>query len=500
MPKYIFSLGLIPVQEFIAEARRSRDLRAGSAMLSWFMRKTLIYLREKHHAEILLPHKDCLNSGDPPFPEIMDEVAYSLPNRASGHFDADTTREVFQNLPQLCLQTNWETLFHEFYEKRDYSQKNMGGYRQIFIDAFHGSQCPIDLIWVAAPYDAKVDEAANLEKVDQLYANVKRTRPIREWHGKSVGKCDQCGRREAVGASDDYDKWWKWQKSLRDQQWVKSGARLDAGERLCTVCFAKRFAGYAGTREFPSTSGVAARQWAQQLSNCADLNVRTAFTRYADLLKRFEDGDSLYYKRGFEKKREDDEIKALLLPLQKARQELAEAIRKKPELNLKPEPSNYLAVLTFDGDGMGKKSKDYFAKDLPKQLLEFSHAARTQIMPLKLAEIFYIGGDEGLILTPIEYALSMALKVRELFISHMQKIADDITLSMGLAIFDRERPLGNAIRLAHHALLAFHELGIRSRSLFANFAARTLGRGRILQSRAQRDQTSHVSQAGSSRK
>ena len=33
MATYVFSLGLIPVQEWIAQARRSRDLKAGSAIL-----------------------------------------------------------------------------------------------------------------------------------------------------------------------------------------------------------------------------------------------------------------------------------------------------------------------------------------------------------------------------------------------------------------------------------------------------------------------------------
>jgi hypothetical protein len=33
MTTYVFSLGLLPVQEWIEKARRSRDLRAGSVLL-----------------------------------------------------------------------------------------------------------------------------------------------------------------------------------------------------------------------------------------------------------------------------------------------------------------------------------------------------------------------------------------------------------------------------------------------------------------------------------
>lgn len=44
MTDYIFTLGLIPVQDWIAQARRSRDLRAGSVFLWHVMAKLLTRL------------------------------------------------------------------------------------------------------------------------------------------------------------------------------------------------------------------------------------------------------------------------------------------------------------------------------------------------------------------------------------------------------------------------------------------------------------------------
>jgi hypothetical protein len=41
MPHYLFSLGLVPVQSWIEEARRSRDLQAGSVILWWTMARVL---------------------------------------------------------------------------------------------------------------------------------------------------------------------------------------------------------------------------------------------------------------------------------------------------------------------------------------------------------------------------------------------------------------------------------------------------------------------------
>ncbi len=47
MADYVFSLGLIPVQEWIAQARRSRDLRAGSVFLWHVMAKVLARLERE---------------------------------------------------------------------------------------------------------------------------------------------------------------------------------------------------------------------------------------------------------------------------------------------------------------------------------------------------------------------------------------------------------------------------------------------------------------------
>lgn len=54
MATYVFSLGLIPVQEWIAEARRSRDLRAGSVFLCHVMARLLTDLQARSDSCALL--------------------------------------------------------------------------------------------------------------------------------------------------------------------------------------------------------------------------------------------------------------------------------------------------------------------------------------------------------------------------------------------------------------------------------------------------------------
>jgi hypothetical protein len=55
LEKLVFSLGLIPVQDWIAQARRSRDLRAASVFLWYTMARVLARLEQDLGAEIGLP-------------------------------------------------------------------------------------------------------------------------------------------------------------------------------------------------------------------------------------------------------------------------------------------------------------------------------------------------------------------------------------------------------------------------------------------------------------
>ena len=54
-PTLFWSLSLIPVQQWISEARRSRDLLVGSGLLAWTAARVLRRLKAAG-AEIVLPH------------------------------------------------------------------------------------------------------------------------------------------------------------------------------------------------------------------------------------------------------------------------------------------------------------------------------------------------------------------------------------------------------------------------------------------------------------
>jgi hypothetical protein len=118
MATYLFSLGLIPVQEWISQARRSRDLRAGSVLLCHLMAKVLSRLSEVG-AEIVVPA-----SPDPALLTHLDsfkkalDVTYGIPHRASGYFETvadgaageEEVRQIFGPLEKTFLEETWGNL------------------------------------------------------------------------------------------------------------------------------------------------------------------------------------------------------------------------------------------------------------------------------------------------------------------------------------------------------------------------------------------------------
>lgn len=467
MADYIFSLGLIPVQEFIAEARRSRDLRAGSAMLSWLMSKVLEKLEKEVEAKVIIPHPGALEPfKGKKFPEILKQVKYSIPNRASGYCAADSIeklKSVFSALPEQCLQKSWKELFQEAFQHNNPFPQIAGSeqQRESIQKAFaNPPECPIQLIWVIQAVADNKNKARDLERIRQLYDDVKRTRPIIPWNGKSISKCDQCGRREIFAPEDTFKKAWEWwQKQVKEHPSVKEGIRIEAGERLCLVCLAKRFAAYLGDsgKRFPSTSEVTSRVWRSKIEKEPELApLLNDLEREMGRLRvmRFDDPESLYYQRSLQKwensKGLAKEIESQIGEIKKVKSALAKKL-KSGSFEIKEDPSNYLAVLMFDGDNMGLKIAGKTG-ELPEKLHRFSAAIIEKYDEQnagKSAQVFYIGGDEGLLLAPIETALQTANEIRNLF---AEVVGDDCTLSMGMTIFDRQRPLGGAIRLARRAL------------------------------------------------
>jgi hypothetical protein len=383
---FVFSLGLVPVQEWIAEARRSRDLKAGSAFLAYVMWRLLARLKEEG-ATVLLPWPS-QEEAPRSFGDALEK--YGIPNRASGllrTIDADSVKSLLGSL-QKAVEGAWDerrslALRQELPRLASDVWPELAPHVKRYLERVPaGEDCPLTLVWVAAPVSGDLDSAevrrGALGLIDRLYSDVKRTRPVRPWrHGSGAGKCNQCGKREAVGP-DDFDAWRDWSATLAGQAWIERGVRIDPGERLCCVCLTKRVAGYSGDRKpFPSTGEIAMTPWIEQVE-----------------------------------------------------------AQKSP---------SYLALMTFDGDNMGRWVHKA-AEGIPERIATFAKSAKEL---LEKYAVFYLAGDEGLAMVPASRALDLASELRETF---LRDLGEGPTLSVGLAFFEYTRPLRGAIEAARSAL------------------------------------------------
>lgn len=451
--KLVFwSIALVPVQDWISAARRSRDLRVGSSYLSWVMARILVFLEDQLKAVVLVPSvgKAAREIHKAPFSSLIGWPSYSIPNRASGRLSTSSIEKV---------QSVFSTLQHEadeaWSEIVQQTQEKFTGVPAIMrphLKDIGQGPGPIQVIWVAQEI---MDERDGLAAVDAFFTAVKRSRKTLPHQGAPVGKCEQCGRREAIGPGK-WDEWRKFHDDLERTPEIARAIRFDKGERLCGICCTKRLMGYLSTTPYPSTSQIAAAEWLYRIGDCADL---TALLRAISGIPGFDDPSSdphpLLYRRTLNRlireevstPRPDSASSERLEKLTGVRESLGRVQDAARERNLRPSPSNYLAVIAFDGDDMGRKVREH-GPALSRQVQGFANSLE-KITAERRAESFYVGGDEGLLLSPIESVLALAEELHETWTKCLPK---GVTLSMGISLFDRERPLGSAIQASRNAL------------------------------------------------
>lgn len=434
----VFHIG--PVQDFIATARRSRDLWFGSWLLSELAKAAALEIVKQNGNDI-----SCLVFPAPADLEQLRSFDFNVPNKVMALVKCDPAElggavkeAIIRRLGKICADA-YKKVKGEF--NREVTKRQVEDFPEFF--------------WASYPFNGNYKQARDFAEALLNARKVTRNFAPVTW-GSPAPKCSLDGSRESVIPEDAY--------KLKESE-LREKYGLQRGERLCGVCLLKRH-GRRGPQEyFFSTSHVAALPLLDRLTEERRPLVEKYITRLkelgitADALETVwpqhpvfgsYDGQLLFEERLHEFFQEEK----LLQAKEALRTFLNEAFDGK-----KPLP--YYALLLADGDHMGKVID---AQETPEKHRELSRAqsrfAREvrEVVKEHQGALIYSGGDDVLAVVPLHTARACARRLAETF---RQRLADfklkdgeeeiSPTLSVGITVAHHLAPLSDVLELARAA-------------------------------------------------
>jgi CRISPR-associated protein Cmr2 len=433
--KYLMIFSIGPVQEFIATARRSRDLWYGSWMLSELSKAAAKRIKGTNSlGELIFPF--------PPDDAVFEPGSkFIAPNKivAIINGDPNTAGNSIKDAVIARLGALWkDAKSHIKGEINDeLAQKQIDDLLEFY--------------WVSTPYKENYSEAR--KTAEYLFAARKTTRTFKQINGGAIPKSSLDGARESVIPGSKYPK-----RNDPDMDRKITNLYLQyharRGEQLSGVDLLKRLGSPDGSPIFKSTSDMAAIPFIEQLKDGKGTElvnyIRTLLPGDRDTLDDADEG--LVFERRFE-----DSFSL---------QQVTEDIRQKYNVLLKQysnglQPNPYYALLAADGDNMGiiidaQEGKENHQK-LSKILSEFASEVPGIVKAAK-GVCIYTGGDDVMAYLPLHTAMQCAQNLESAFRSKMEGfIATENerifkpTLSIGIAVVHHLEPLSDALKLVRQA-------------------------------------------------
>jgi len=428
MSQYLFLFTIGPVQSFIAQARKTQDLYAGSILLFHLIESTMNELeRFETNCEFIFPNEEIESKPNRFIAKVESDNIEKLGNDLK-----DFAENKFENIAGTILNELNEVYPNSF-EKS--FQKQLKSHLQVN--------------WVALLLEESryTDTYKELESYLGAIKNVQDFQQLEE-KGR---KCSLCGERNVLFYRGRKRAYTADHAVSLDKQPSKY---IGETEGFCGVCFTKRFADKSFEkgkyeRKFPSTAKIALMDTLNYLDN----NLLNEYKKiFGD---KFD--EELYYKDNLTKSYFDKNNH----PLEK----LEEAKAKYNQIykNLKKyelEFSKYYAVLMFDGDSMGKwlsgellQDKTQllnFHKKLTSELGDYAKKVKGIIKEPK-GRLVYAGGDDILAFINLNHLFPVIKKLREEF-PELEKFGFKVTdnkrssASAGIVIAHYKTPLSEVLK------------------------------------------------------
>lgn len=449
----IMSVG--PVQGFIAAARRSRDLWAGSWMLSELAKACAKSLHDQG-AELIFPAV-----ADPAW--LAPGTDFSVGNKIQVVIEAASPEQVRQCAAQAAEATRkrFRDLADEAYQLVKSEHLRTDIWKQQVDDYLE-----IQSAWAQIQGDYK----QAVTQASQALAARKATRnfapsPLEPGNGAyQLPKSSLDGARETV----------LFESSQNKPHPLRQRLRLADSEQLDCAGVTKRMGAADIADRFTPFSRVAADAWISDIHTKAPEKLKALCSAYealvsAELATRVignpdSQGRSIYAAFPY-----DAQLcypNRLAAALRDNRHhadhtERLDALQKvlRPLWKEYGAPSSYGVLLLADGDAMGKlidaATRQSEHQQITQALSGFAEGVNAVVRKYR-GHALYAGGDDVLAFVPLHESVACADDLRQTFVQHLQAVAKQLqvpapTLSVGLAIAHMLQPLGQIREQAQRA-------------------------------------------------
>ncbi|QQS27997.1 MAG: type III-B CRISPR-associated protein Cas10/Cmr2 [Sphingobacteriales bacterium] len=439
MPHYLFLFSIGPVQSFIAQARKTQDLYAGSRILSLLAKAGLIAANPK---EMIFPGN--IN-------------AISIPNRFLCIIETNDPKEFGGNV-ERAVRNEWNRIADTVLST------NVKGIKEQ-IDGH------LDLNW--AFQDIRPDYSdykEQYDKIERFLGAVKNARSFTQFEyqgqiGEKGRKCILDGERNVKFyrlSENETETNVLHRKLYVDSAEVKifgnadenviTYLKLQAGEGLSAVSMAKRlFKETTRPKEFESTADIAIMHTIEEVKKYPEgVKLLDAFKSIGEKMNA-----QLYYEENHTTQYYNKQgINTGCLSVLREKQKELKKFAKSKGLEL----TKYYAIIDFDGDNMGKwlsgtfidnpetNLKD-FHKKLSERLAEFAKEAK--IIVDKYGQTVYAGGDDFLGFVNLNYLFLALKELRNKFteivnnsLKTLGYLNSELSFSAGVCIAHYKEPLG----------------------------------------------------------
>lgn len=467
MSRHVIIVAIGPVQDFIAQARRTRDLWFGSHLLSEVSKATAAALAGTG-ATLVFPAPASIGELAPTDGPAGDgtSVPLNVANRVVAISGPDSD-------PEVVARVARDAAFARLRSVADGVRRRCGGLLANDVGPAWDEQIESLLEFVAA-WAPMADDAAYAVALDNAVDALAARKVLREFapwrtqRGSGVPKSSLDGARESVLA----------EPRSRDAK-LSRRFRIAAGEQLDAVGLVKRAGG--APEQFVPVANVAFGPWLAEASGAAPelLESLRSACELADLGRVHRNDLEWTRLFPFDAQVVMEERWASLLDESGAGgsavtwgrahvEPLLRAMRSRPG-GPYPDPLPYVACLMADGDRMGAAldglqtaaEHQQFSRDLSC----FAAEARRIVERDHRGLLIYAGGDDVLALLPLADAVSCADALRLQFSATLKAWEPAPTLSVGLGIGHVLENLGDLRELGRQAeAVAKSGTGLRTSS------------------------------------